>query len=437
MRVGKAVPVDDKDAPRRDGGFILPLALAIAALVLLLGLAGVYLANSNLRSARSVRLQSQAKYAADGGVGHALAFLSAVPSGQAWPVSLQDVLQGMEVTTTIQPQGADYQITAVATGPQQTRYRSVAIVALNPGGTVNPVFGEGLVSQQNVTLDGASTVNGTVHGNTGFTLNGPLRGSASVTASPGATCNASGNNRVWCQGGTPTNLVPPVTIGAPPIQTLWNSQVPKTCDVTLTSQVVINSQSDVQNLLEKGNSGTAKQPLTVCMGSNNLIINASSISLTDLTVVAGSVDVNGSGLSLTDSNLVVQSANLSGGTELDNSGIFALDTLNANGTLNADGASTLLTGGNFTFDGAARMQLNDGLAVIAGGNLTFNGASTSSAVFWTGGTFTYDGSATLNGDVVAAGPITANGSAAINSEVIQNPHLPKSSGGLVQLLSWR
>ena len=72
---------------------------------------------------------------------------------------------------------------------------------------------------------------------------------------------------------------------------------------------------------------------------------------------------------------------------------------------------TVMVDGNVTFNGSSALGAGDELtlAVIASGNITMNGSSDAYGLWWSDGTVTQNGSSVLGGAVVAINNITRNG----------------------------
>jgi len=213
---------------KREGIAIVAALVAMAA-VLALSLAMVQTALGNLKTRGDLLNRAQARQLAEAGVDHALAYLH----GKA-ALDESKTLSGQGYRVTLTPQNDQGDEVRVESQGQAgvARHTAVALVHLQatPVQRQNPLFGQGWISGGRITInDGVDLWGSRLHADLGCAnLTGqiqvcdgsgqgcqnleqvsppPITGAAGV---PGAQCNASGNNRVVCQGSQPRYQVCPV-----------------------------------------------------------------------------------------------------------------------------------------------------------------------------------------------------------------------------------
>ena len=483
---------------KREGIAIVAALVAMAA-VLALSLAMVQTALGNLKTGGDLLARAQARQLAEAGVDHALAYLDGKTA-----LSESKTFSGDGYTVTLIPQNNQGDEVRVESKGQAglARHTAVALVRLQatPVQRQNPLFGQGWISGGRITINGGVDLWGSrLHADLGYAnLTGqiqvcdgsgqgcqnleqvsppPITGAAGVAD---AQCNASGNNRVVCQGSQPRYQVCPVyqtpsdpnltcqdaftgrmvrwdqatRISRPDVDGLSQDRLgvrassPYTdattqglCDVRFTgldpgdqnelTQFLLNRgfpgglPTDVNQLLSLALSALNGSGLRVCVEGN--VSLPGNTSLEGVTFyVGGTFQVNGTA-TLNGVNVAAGSGINLGDVQATNSRFYTGGSLNLNNNATFRGDSTLASRQSLTFNGGADLMNNRALLVVSEGDITFNGRADTHAFMWAGGTITFNGTGAFIGGAVSLGGTIRNGggqfyiqnSSALNSDLPQ------------------
>jgi hypothetical protein len=419
-------------------GIALIASLFILVAVFVFGVGSIFLARSNLGLATSQQAHAIAKSAAEAGMDAVLIGLNAagaIPTSQAQlTVPTLSVVDGPAVTYQVVsyvPSTASVRVSVLGTAPRGGRYQTDAVlVPVVIGGSAPGVpFPIGLVSEQGVDVKKVMQMtNSTMHANTALrttdsldniyrscndvgqctTLTGTNR---PVSASPGATCSLDSKSHSGiCSSGTvgSTYVKPPVTVGAPPIDTViaeaFNRPLPTSATDPLCGQVV-NGRT-----LQCLSGGTGTTYTSIAGQSNADIVvfgNArikGSYTGVNLLTIGGHLDLDGP--VTVRSSTLVSGMNITQRNEL-NAGLKT--TIAARGTIDLTGNIFSITTGTSDPNGVLFMSGGSFRSGNAIEKTVISGSSTErAAVFiWSGGAVTLDNKADLLGGIAAVGNINA------------------------------
>ena len=484
-------------------GIAVVVALIGMTVILMLSLAMVQSALGNLKTGSDLLNRAQARQRAEAGVDHALAYLDGKTALSA-PKTLSG--QGYQVTLTPQnPQGDEIRIESQGQ-MGLARHTAVAVVRLQPvpAQAQNPLFGQGWISGGRITINGGVDLWGSrLHADQGYAnLSGqigvcdssgqncknlnqvnppPITGGQGVTDTQ---CNASGNNKVVCDGSAPKYKVCPVyqTPSDPNLtcldavtgrQVRWDqatrirkpdvdaiskdrrgvrasspytdATTNRLCDVRFTSLDPGNAGELTQFLLSRGISGSFPQDvnqllplvlnalngsgLRVCVQNNVTLPGGTSLGNVTF-YVGGTFQVNGT-VTLNGVSVAAGSGINLGDLQTTDSRFYTGGTLNLNNGATFRGDSTLASRQSLTFNGRADLLNNRALLVVSEGDITFNGRADTHAFLWAGGTITFNGTGAFIGGAVSLGGTIRNGGGQFyiqNSNAL-NSDLPNTETG--------
>ncbi|MGC8905447.1 pilus assembly PilX family protein [Thermus sp.] len=462
-------------------GIAVVVALIGMTVVLMLSLAMVQSALGNLKTGGDLLNRAQARQRAEAGVDHALAYLDGKPS-----LSAAQTVSGQGYTATLTPQNPEGNEVRIESQGQAglARHTAVAVVRLQPvpAQAQNPLFGQGWISGGRITINGGVDLWGSrLHADLGY---GNLSGQIQVCDSSGqgcrnlnqvnpppitggagvadTQCNASGNNRVVCDGSAPRYQVCPVyqTPSNPNLTCLdavtgrvvrWDQATRITrpdvdaisrnslgvratspyadattnglCDVRFTSLDPGNASELTQFLLSRGFSGSLPTDvnqllplvlsalngsgLKVCVQNNVTLPGGTALS--NVTFYVGSTfQVNGSA-TLNGVNVAAGSGINLGDVQATDSRFYTGGYFNLNNGATFRGNSTLASRQSLTFNGGADLLNNRALLVVSEGDITFNGRANTHAFMWAGGTIHFNGTGAFIGGAVSLGGTIRNG----------------------------
>lgn len=490
-------------------GIALVSVLVAMVAVLMMALGMSYLAEANLSTGRNLAQQAVARQRAEAGIDHALAYLRVNPNfAETRSVS------GNGYTGTITPlvPGEKYRIESTGTF-QQARHAAVAEVRIEviPTQRQNPLFGNGWISGGRITVNGGVDLHASrLHADKGYAnLSGqiqvcdengqncknlnqvsppPITGGAGVGDTQ---CNASGTNRVVCQGNQPRYQVCPVyqqpsdptftcqdaitgeikrwdqayRITTPNVNNLSEQalgvRVPSVipdarqknlCQVEFTSldpgqPTELTRFLIARNVTPVGNDTNTLlrqvlpllSGLRVCVQGNVTLPGGTTLNSATF-YVGGTFQVNGSA-NLQDVKVAAQGGLNLGDVQATNSKFFTNGNINLNNDALFQGNSTIASIQAITFNGRANLLNNRALAIISQGDITFNGRADTHAFMWAGGQITFNGTGTFIGGAVSIGGTIRNGGGqfSIRNSNAENSDLPQieTDGGPAPRVTFR
>ncbi len=343
---------DNKKRLDRQNGSIMITALMFMAILSIVGIYANSIATTELQITTNIETNTMAFYDADAGVQHTLARIKQqLNNGTS--------INNIDITDSAfqAPNGFSFVVTTDASwsgngphrflstgnGPRGTTH-SIEVAFTNTP-EINPAFKVGILSDGNITINGAPNITGSMHANGDINQggNGVINGSVSAhgTASVGSAVSES------------------VTSNAPEID------------------VPAVTQSDFDHWE------------TLAKNSPNIYVSAESLVDKKKTVPYAFPPSDGNDYSNTivfvDGDLTISGNN------------FQNVTFVATGEINVNGASAMNADGSI------------GTAMIAGGDIVFNGSSNLNGAFWCNGSAVWNGSGFVNGAIVSRGNITRNG----------------------------
>jgi hypothetical protein len=379
-------------------GFALIATLGVAALILILGLAMINMSQTNLQIAANSRINTEARYAAEGGIDTAIATLNQGVLDDSRELQIGNYTVSVSVEDLNTPDDTEAQddeddfdpteseieaeeqslflITSRAVGPGNTEYEASAVVAVDGSPAswaenyVTDVLnlGPGIISEGSCKLNtskvGGSSIPQGIHCNRGLDLKGGIViGLGGNNDNATASCDATNKRKCKCKdkitttGHTagdyclskkqPKYLEPALSVPIPNYTALKNSLYPAGADygpLDLGGDIMVKNIAD---LIPGFVPATAPaQKVIVLSGTGNLNFS-SGLELKNIVLVIESrsnVQVTGD-VKLENSLLIAEKVRISGNLELKNSRMLANREVSVkSGTVTYSGVSTLASG---------------------------------------------------------------------------------------------
>lgn len=409
---------------QRRAGFALTTSLLVMLVIAALGVGAVFLSNMNLRIAENTRTQAIARYNAESGMDQMYTILAAsvldeasavLPQTQAEVETLMsawDVIEGWQLvryrhsagTGTNGADQAEIRVRGIAPRNAQHVVDAFVEAVATPTTTGDgySIFGEGIVSLQNIDLAGSGTFDIPFHAGGNIDLR--------------AATVVGGNSMIFagssCRWGAPPRSC---TAGSPP-----EVEAP---DFDVLRQAVLASQEDAASIAACTASAgydlfdptVARPPVT--SPTVNVTINSESNSLVCLppgataTVIGNVSNVTIIGDDTTTVHLDARTGDPSNDEVR---GVTVVSrTVTFGGGAAFHGENTIIAMDDITF--GKNVVSNDGTArtfIVTEGNFELQGTGASSiyASFWVGGTFAWRGTPnTFRGTIVSVGDIFGAG----------------------------
>lgn len=382
----------------KQAGFALVATLGVASLILILGLAMVNLSQTNLQIATNSRINTEARYAAEGGIDAAIATLNQGVlddtrelqiGNYAVSVSVEDLntpddTEAQDEEDVSDPSEAEidaeeqsiFLITSRAVGPGNAEYEASAVVAVDGSPAswdenyVTDVLnsGPGIVTEGlcklNTSKAGGSTIPQGIHCNRGFDLKGGLViGAGGTNDDATASCDTthrrkckckdriSSSGRIvgdYCMGKRqPRYLRPAMSVAIPNYTALKNSLYPLRTDYGPIDIGGNITAKNITDLIPGFVPASAPAQKVIVLSGNGHLNFSSGLELKNVVLVMesrSSVQVTGD-VKLDNSLLIVNRVRISGDLELKNSRLLANREVSVNsGTVTYSGVSTLASG---------------------------------------------------------------------------------------------
>ncbi len=383
-------------------GFALVAVLGVSVVVIIMALAMIYMSQSNLEIASNSRVNTEARYAAEGGIDTAIATLNQgiledsrdlQLGNYAVSVNVEDIntpddSQAQEDEDDFDPTESEidteekslFLISARSSGPSNSEYQASAVVAVDgsPGNWTEVAItdplnsGPGIISEGSCNLNtskkGGSEISNGIHCNRGFDLKGgTLIGSGGNNDDATASCDGTAGKKLKCKckdkitisGHTqgdyciskklPKYLTPPMSVPVPNYRALKTWLYPTGADygpLDLGDRISIKRISD---LIPGFVPATApNQKVIVLSGTGNLTFE-SGMELKNIVLVMESranVQITGD-VKLENSTIIAEKVRITGNLELKDSRILAnKEVAIKSGLVTYSGVSTLASGKN-------------------------------------------------------------------------------------------
>ena len=393
---------------QRRAGFALTTSLLVMLVIAALGVGAVFLSNMNLRIAENTRTQAIARYNAESGMDQMYTILAAsvldetsavLPLTQAEVETLiaaWDTIDGWQLvryrhSPGTGTNGADQaEIRVRGTAPRNAQHVVDAFVEAVATPTTTgdgySIFGEGIVSLQNIDLAGAGTFDIPFHagGNINLRAATVVGGNSMIFA--GANCRWGAPPRSCTAGDPPEVEAPEFDVLRDAVIAAQNPTDYATCSTTglLSGSVTINSDSNRLVCLAPGATATVIGNVSnvTIIGDDTTTVHLdartgdpSDDEVRGVTVVSRTVTF-GSGAAFHGENTIIAMDDIT----------FGKNVVSNDGTAR----TFIVTEGNFELQGT--------------------GASSIYASFWVGGSFAWRGTPnTFRGTIVAVGDIFGAG----------------------------
>ena len=391
---------------QRRAGFALTTSLLVMLVIAALGVGAVFLSNMNLRIAENTRTQAIARFNAESGMDQMYTILAAsvlaeteavFPSEGAIDalVAAWDTIEGWELVryqrhSGTGTNGADQaEIRVRGTAPRNAQHVVEAVVeaVATPARTGDgySIFGEGIVSLQNIDLAGAGTFDIPFHagGNIDLRAATVVEGNSMVYA--GGNCRWGAPPRSCTAGDAPAVEAPEFDALRDAVIAAQDTATYAACAAApLMGNVTINSESNRLVCLGPGAN------LTVIGNVDNLTIIGDENTTVHLDARTGDPSDD----EVRGVTVVSRTVTFGGGAAF-------------------YGENTIIARHDITF--GKNVVSNDGTArtfIVTEGNFELQGTGATDiyASFWVGGDFAWRGTPnTFRGTIVAAGDIFGAG----------------------------
>ncbi len=465
-------------------GFALITSLLLLVVLAAMGAGAIFLSNMNLGVAENGRSHAIAFASAEGGLEAAIVALEQAYN-QATPREFPESFTTADVPThdrlvfeVVGYEPFDAQSARVSVrglGPRDAEYVSEAVIVMVPG-TVDPFFARGLVSEQNITVNGASGtfIDAGLHTNQGVSLAGWKFDAfkyCTVARDPTTGKCPAGGLALYEEGNEP------LSVWEGGSQDCGNGNSPF-CDkvkgkstvkerYVVEDEVVINIDylgrrfRAAGGITDEGGAVTSVGAITLdgaiqyggaaCTSSGYLCLTGDQTLAPEeiqgkIVVSDGDITIDCSGCSIQDAVLISTNGTvgLGGVSSASNVRVFSESDLTATGEWL--GESTLASAGNITFTGAAKLFQGwagtmVGMTVIAEGNILTNGGGGTEAVgvFMAGRDFEWNGGGNVYifGSVLIKGIVNIDGGYTIDAgNELSNPDL-ETGDSVVSIASRR
>jgi hypothetical protein len=375
-------------------GFALVATLGVAALILILGLAMINMAQFNLQIASNSRINAEARYAAEGGIDAAIATLNQGVLDDSRELKIGDYLvlvtvEDLEGTDDSEAQEDEdnfdpaesevdseeqslFLISSRAIGPRNSEYEASAVVAVDGSPAswaenyvTDPLnSGPGIVSEGTCKLNtskaGGSLIPQGIHCNRGFDLKGGIViGPGGNNDDATAACDSGGKRKCKCKdklvisGHTAGDYclgkkLPKYTAAAqsvpiPNYTALRNTVVPFRVDYTLNLGGSVSVKKFTDLVPGFVPASAPAQKVILISGTGDLELTAGLDLKNVVLLLQGRANVRISGaVKLENSMIVAERVRITGDLELNNSRLLANREVSVrSGTVTYSGVSTV------------------------------------------------------------------------------------------------